>query len=111
MNDGLRAGRCPVCGGNLPEETPYADGCDACTEKYPAALLKAHRDSFDYALRLRTGEVVRFESAHINGEWAHLTLLPDDMQLAIDGLPYLMERGVDVRIADIVWVADAPEGS
>ena len=76
------------------------------------ALAKACYDNpFDYALKLRTGEVIRFYEARvINPEWIHIEFIPSD-QLPEKRIPYLGERGIDIRIADIVWVMDAPEGS
>ena len=77
------------------------------------ALAKACFDNcFDYALKLRTGEVIRFTGAEIiNNEWIHLTLDSWLKQAPENRLPFTVERGVDVRLADIVWVMDAPEGS
>jgi hypothetical protein len=77
------------------------------------ALAKACTDcSFDYAVRLRTGDVIRFVGAEIiNSEWIHLDLGNWLDQPKSNGLAYPAERGIDVRIADIVWVMDAPEGS
>lgn len=79
-------------------------------------LSKACADTFDYAMRLRTGEIIRFEFAEIiNSEWIRLTLTNQ-----VDGdapeenarhIPFPCPRGIDVRISDIVWVADAPYGS
>lgn len=78
------------------------------------ALAKACFDSpFDYALRLRTGEVIAFSGASVvNREWVHLEAKPPDEQP--EGghrIAYPAARGVDVRMADIVWVMDAPNGS
>ena len=77
------------------------------------ALAKAcHDDGFDYALKLRTGEVIRFMGAKIlTPEWIHLDVMSMSDQPEDNYLPYKADRGVDVRIADIVWVMDAPEGS
>jgi hypothetical protein len=75
------------------------------------ALAKACVDPFDYALKLRTGEVIRFERARmLDPRWIHLSL-GDWEQDAVKILPYKADRGVDIRVADIVWVMDAPEGS
>lgn len=76
------------------------------------ALAKACYDEFDYALRLRTGEVIRFYSAEIISQaWIHISgVVIADVPASIS-LPYRADRGVDVRISDIVWVMDAPEGS
>jgi hypothetical protein len=76
------------------------------------ALAKSCMDPFDYACRLRTGEVVFFEGATIvNKEWITLTLKPQESQPKFDCLKYPGPRGIDVRISDIVWVMDAPNGS
>lgn len=78
-----------------------------------SALAKACLDNFfDYALKLRTGEVIRFTGAKmISPGWIHLDVMPKQCQPTNNGLPFPADRGVDVRIADIVWVMDAPEGS
>ena len=78
------------------------------------SLRKSMHDQFDYALRLRTGEVIRFYSADfISDEWVHLTFdsCVPQVEDGVPQLPYPACRGVDVRISDIVWCMDAPEGS
>lgn len=76
------------------------------------ALEKACSDSFDYALKLRTGEVIRFEYARIiDRDWVHLTLMSREDQPTGFQVPYPADRGMDIRISDIVWVMDAPLGS
>lgn len=76
-----------------------------------SALTKACFDVFDYALKLRTGEVIRFSDATVLcKDWIHLDLSAFD-QPEKDGVPFKAVRGMDVRIADIVWVMDGPEGS
>ena len=76
------------------------------------ALAKACADEFDYALRLRTGEVIRFVSAcMVDHTWVHLVLGDSLEQPPHDFIAYPAERGVDVRLSDIVWVMDAPLGS
>lgn len=77
------------------------------------ALAKSLMDPFDYALKLRTGEIVRYHKARlINDQWIHLEIKGfEDNEPHKDGLPYPAERGVDVRLEDIVWVMDAPSGS
>jgi hypothetical protein len=82
------------------------------------ALAKACTDSFDYALKLKSGEVIRFQEAtwHGNG-WLTLGGIidgsdDDDRKLReVPGLPYPADRGVDVRLEEILWVMDAPCGS
>lgn len=80
------------------------------------ALAKACFDEFDYALKLRTGEVIRFSLAtYLGNGWIHLNVegcnQPDHYPLAFSKLSRGVDRGVDVRLSDIVWVMDAPEGS
>lgn len=78
-----------------------------------AALAKACQDNpFDYAMKLRTGEVIAFSGAKVlNREWVHLDVKPMDDQPEENRIAYPAERGVDVRLSDIVWVMDAPLGS
>ena len=82
------------------------------TTKRMCALNKALEDCFDYCLKLRTGEVIRFgEASIIDKDWVHLSYAKWD-----DGQSHYSDegqfhRGIDVRISDIVWVMDAPYGS
>lgn len=109
--------RCCGCGTTLGMFDPDSFGvgvawpidCPDCRRKYPPSLLKAASDYFDYALQLRTGEIIRFSQAAIHGEFVTLELQDNHEQP--NALPYPFPRGVDVRISDIVWCADAPEGS
>ena len=85
---------------------------------WPHALIKALTDSFDYALRLRTGELVFFSDAvALNREWVRLEFgnlyghAPDDINREAITNKFPLDRGLEVRVADIVWVADAPYGS
>jgi hypothetical protein len=79
------------------------------TSDYPPALHKACCDPFEYAIRLRTGETWEFEQADpINRDWVRIKFSPYRSK---DGVAFRFDRGVDVRVSDIVWVADAPHGS
>ena len=83
-------------------------------KRYPHALLKAASDTFEYAARLATGELVFFESATIEGEWVHLELSSPSLIPPEDDVPKFpvpRPRGVDVKIDSIVWCVDAPFGS
>jgi hypothetical protein len=84
----------------------YIEDYDTSRQRlYGHALAKSLLDPFDYALRLRTGEIVRFEQAEETGEgWLRLAVKDS-------GTPFSAERGMEVRVSDIVWVMDAPEGS
>jgi hypothetical protein len=69
-------------------------------------LSKSGHDPFSYALRLRTGEVFTFaSSSQVGKEWLHLhdvkVYHPTDVDLISD-------RGIDVRLSDIVWMIDDP---
>jgi hypothetical protein len=94
--------------------------CQELYRKYGSrALVKASQDPFDYAIKLRTGEVIRFESLKfLDDGWVEINGIrfpgsecgfgvPRDCE----GIPFPAPRGMDVRIADIVWVMDAPTGS
>lgn len=96
-----------------------ADDEDARLQKVLGyALWKATVDCFTYCARLRSGELVFFASAEYDGgEWISLELHPETISGDSPttgyphGLPVLAERGISVRLSDIVWVADAPHGS
>ncbi|MFA5379774.1 MAG: hypothetical protein WC455_28705 [Dehalococcoidia bacterium] len=119
---------CDVCGigvAEANEDNAPPAVCQACHLKYPPALLKANADQFSYVLGLRDGTVVDFESAEIHGEWITIIGVNDT-----SGLPGMSResddsgldpdtswkgryclRGVDIRLSEIVWIADAPNGS
>lgn len=81
--------------------------CDQCEPTLPPALLKACYDPFDYVLGLYSGKVVRFESASIHGDWVTIESPPE----GFPGWFYPCPRGINLRLKDIEWCADAPEGS
>lgn len=91
---------------------------------YPPALAKACWDSFDYALMLRSGMVVYFrEATPVSSAWVTLREVhavmpankfrPDKYPdpTFCRGSESVFPRGLDVRVDDIAWVADAPHGS
>lgn len=88
---------------------------------WPPALAKATYDPFDYAIGLKDGTVIFFEyatSCGSNHEWVSL-----QFQRIHDGTPAYQrsfnkthgiggnDRGLQVRVSEIVWAADAPYGS
>ena len=77
------------------------------------AICKATEDKpFDYALKLRTGELIRFTGATWDGgDWVHLDLEAISEANTPYGIPIEGSPGVDLRLSDIVWAADAPDGS
>jgi hypothetical protein len=83
---------------------------------YNNFLEKAQRDiPWDYAMGLRNGCVIRFNGARLRDkEWIHLLGVGDnaDCSIEMSGVKEVsFERGLDVRISDILWVVDAPNGS
>jgi len=106
--------RCYCCGRPTVADAEFLKdlACRRCRRRLPPALVKAVNDDFDYACRLRTGEIFRFTSASIHGEYATLVLDPRAQSAdSAFAVPYPFPRGLDVRIAEIVWCGDAPEGS
>lgn len=89
---------------------------DPCSELeglgYPPSLAKACCDPFDYALQLRDGTILHFTSAYAHGAWVNIQFggFTDHIPPPEMG-GFSFERGVDVRVSDIVWCADAPNGS
>jgi len=81
---------------------------------WPQALIKATQHSFQYAAGVRELGVVRFREAEVAGVgWVRL--LPEEQsgftQEELPGFSEPCPRGVQVRVADIIWVVDAPMGS
>ncbi len=112
--------RCIACNHTIQQQQAYDapwQVCNACDQRYPPSLIKAASDPFDYACRLVTGEVIRFDHATIHGDYVTLECgsffdaFADNDTPKAQRLPYPCPRGVDVRVADIVWCADAPQGS
>jgi hypothetical protein len=100
---------CSICndtvGGVIVEGDYSRWECPECRQKYPMPIRKANSDMFHYALGLRNGSVFQFDSCTIRGDWVHLDAVTTDSP----DLPF--DRGVYVRVEDIVWCADAPYGS
>ena len=86
-------------------ESPHSRHC----ADLPEALAKAVSDNpFQYALMLRDGTIIEFEGATLpSAGW----ILLDRPKIVNRGYDACLERGIEVRIEDIVWVADAPHGS
>jgi len=113
---------CPGCGGNRGK----LPACTRCLKLFPPTLLKACENTGDYALKLRTGEIIFFVSANFVrepnsvGAFATLTLTETvyemyDARFGIDTctdvrLP-IEPQTLEVRMDDIVWCADAPFSS
>ena len=84
---------------------------------YPPALAKACVDPFDYAMGLRNGSVLFFEHAvAVSRTWVTIMGVKQGPPAVLDdGTPdrnnAIFGRGLDVRVSQIAWVADAPYGS
>lgn len=85
----------------------------------PEMLSKAILDYFDYAIGLRDGTRIHFHDAELSKTEGWIRLIDitefhargEDCRTR-DALPdRLYPRGMDVRISDIIWCADAPTGS
>ena len=80
---------------------------------YPPSLAKACTDDcFYYAMCLKNGVIIEFEGAVENGEWIHIPgekIRGCSSANIANGLCF--ERGIDIRVSEILWCADAPRGS
>ena len=76
-----------------------------------SVLAKAVFDNFVYMLKVRTGEKIVFSCIELMDSplWVHLCEAKFDNGTFDD--PPHFDRGIDVRLSDIVWVIDAPFGS
>jgi hypothetical protein len=94
-------------------------------ERLGPTLAKLLGHKFSAALATRDGSVFLFSAASLHGDWLELSENVYWMPLAQwdgrsfgysrdEGDPgsraHCLERGASVRVADIVWSADAPEG-
>ena len=100
--------RCTICGDLVPAGMPVS--CRRCRRRYPWPLLKAMYDPFDYALGLANGLIIRFSECVIEGPWITLRL-SGEQPAGSPPLPFPCARGVTLHLDQILWVADAPEGS
>lgn len=79
---------------------------------YPPALIKACFDDFMYSLSLKNGDRYAFAKATpINKVWVHITDNTTLREYYKDGYRPMSDRGVYVRVSEIVTAEDAPFGS
>ena len=107
---------CPAChrnigyyGQNEPGDEPSIEdlcSCEDCLKIMPPSLIKACAERCFYVLKLRTGEVIHFESAVINGKFANLTIREPRRIRTLEDFSF--SRGIEVRLSEIVWCADDP---
>ena len=75
----------------------------------PPSLRRALTEPGDYALRLRTGEIVRFTRADLYGAFVALFAPGGPSAISQSGEPVPeFPHGLEVRISDIVWCARGP---
>ena len=95
----------------------------------PDALAKACEDAFEYALGLRDGTILFFDECTYEpgSEWIHLhrvtgaevsptgfvgeQIKEAGTRLSGKLFPIPLRRGIDIRLADVMWAADGPWGS
>lgn len=103
----------------MADESGYDMFADP-TGELPPALVKALGDPFVYALGLRDGRVLRFAEARLSPDRKWLEIIGfggiereggDGGSIEMSGVQYHFPRGLYVRVSDIMWAADAPEGS
>jgi hypothetical protein len=83
-------------------------------QNWPRALTKAASDYFTYALGLRNGTVIRFSEATPTAGGFWVWLKEPDILSGPGNVPscgFSFDRGLEVRVEEIAWVADAPWGS
>lgn len=77
---------------------------------WPYELAKAACDPFSYEIRLRDGTVIEFEEADaLSADWIRIKRITAMTKDRIDCQKYY-ERGLAIKVADIMCVADAPDG-
>lgn len=108
---------CTQCG-EVTVEEGYWPHCDRCEAKYGHHLLKSTIDEFDYAMRLVSGDLIYYNHATIEGDWVRVSdegIVPMRGFLSVSCAPPTpnppFERGLQIRLDAIAWVADAPFGS
>ncbi len=107
----MELSNCAICGIEIVEGEIV---CDRCSKNVPPSLLKACVDPFDYALGLKDGTIIRFEEAEIHGKWVTVRGTPNgynEQPCRKEVFGHLFPRGLDLRIDDIYWCADAPDDS
>jgi len=86
-------------------------------QTYPPTLVKALGDHFTYALMLKTGQIISFvEAEFISTSWVRLRQPQfhadmGELHLCSSFETAEFERGLEVRVSEIVWCVDAPNGS
>ena len=92
---------------DITERLRLAQQNRAC-KRLGCHLEKATLDHFEYALQLKNGVVFYFEEASVRGEWVYLHDIKFHSVGVEDQLDFNFERGVQIRLSEIAWIADAP---
>ena len=86
-------------------------------DNYPMTLRKACGDEFWYAACIEGFGVISFQSADpIDPDWVllHEVAMERDIKTkepSTGGSAMNFDRGLEVRVSSIIWLADAPWGS
>ena len=90
---------------------------DMADRGVPLVLIKATAQVLSYALGLWDGTVFVFNEASIHGQWVSLKGVRSHSVPAIkrgkerSEAYCVFDKGVEVRLDAIIWVADSPWGS
>lgn len=102
---------------DLERELVYASWMERAKEDLPSVLNTAIDDNpWFYAMGLRDGTVIEFVGVRYYDEngFVSLDVCHGDTAHNIPNVgdsEYNFERGVQVRVSEIAWVANAPYGS
>lgn len=99
------------------EAKARADAEALYAKTYPPSLIKALNDYFYYAIMLKSGLIISFiEAAYISADWVRLKQPQfhanlEELQACSTFESALFERGLELRVSEIVWCVDALNGS
>jgi hypothetical protein len=97
--------KCPRCKIVCLDEDKHEVVCLECIVFYPPAIIRAANDTFQYVLKLKTGETIFFSHLYISGEYVTLYKCGSSYEENAIGNEfdyYLANRGLDVRIDQVV---------
>lgn len=102
-------------------DDPIADVRSQMRYSWPPALLKALIDPFEYTIGMKDGRVISFcQCKDLGGGWVFLwgrwgkkgyDMDKGPYVKGLEGDDWVFDRGLEVRVSDISWAADCPQGS
>jgi hypothetical protein len=81
--------------------------CEGCKAIFGSHLATSLCDEFDYVIYLKNGMEICCHRISLNGEWLEIGA----EGLKVSASPFSFPRGLQVRLSEVVLVADAPDGS